>query len=189
MLRLAVTAAALAGLAVGAAACGGGGDGNAGGEVVTFERSPTAPKSAPPPRIARARLFTIRPPAGWTREDSTLTGGIERSEWRDPGAAGTSALVDAIASATSEPEERARRNRDRGAAKPGYREHAFEPVALGGRDGYLWDYERSGRRVVDYFLNDCGDGFAVQGAAPAATFAEVQRTFREVAVSLHSTHC
>jgi hypothetical protein len=188
VLRLAATLTAIAAPGVGIAACGGDGDSDGGGEVVTFQRPPPAPKQAAL-RPASARLFTIRVPAGWTREDSAPAGGLERSEWRDPTAAGTSVLVDAIASASSAPADRARRNRDRGAARPGYEEHALEPVTLAGREAYVWEYERAGRRVVDYFLNDCGDGYAVQGTAPAAGFARVAPTFRAVAASLRSTHC
>jgi hypothetical protein len=189
MPRAGATVAALAILGVTGSACGGGnGDGAADGKVVTFQRPAPAPKTATL-RPARARLFTLRAPAGWPRTDSTLSGGLERSEWREPAAPGTSVLVDAIAGARSAPADRARRNRDRGAAKPGYREHALEPVTLAGRDAYVWDYELPDRRVVDYFFNDCGDGFAVQGSAPATGFARLAPEFRAVAASLRSTHC
>ena len=134
-------------------------------------------------------LFTASVPAGWTRKDSMLSAGLQRSEWRDPATPGAGVLVDAIAGASSSPEQRARSNRDRGAAKPGYQERTFEPVTLGGRDGWMWEYALPGAVVVDYFLNDCGDGYAVQGTAPAASAARLGPRFRQVAESLRSTHC
>jgi hypothetical protein len=179
--------AALAALALVVAGCGG--DKAGGGEVVTFQRTAQTRPPADRPSVAQATLFTIRVPAGWERKDSTLAGGIQRSEWRDPASPSTSVLVDAVAEATSTPEERARRNRDRGAAKPGYRERQLAAVTLGGREGFVWDYELSGRRIVDYFLNDCGDGYAVQGTAPPDVFDRQAPRFRAAAASLRSAHC
>jgi hypothetical protein len=183
--------ALLALLAFAAPGCGS--SGSSGGETgsqVTFQRPP--PTTAAQPGTLRPEqlpLFRIKAPAGWTRHDETLAGGLARAEWTDPHSPRTSVLVDAIANASSTVEERARRNRERGAAKPGYREHTFEPTPLAGRDAWLWDYELSGRRVADYFLNDCGDGYAIQGTAPVTDFPQVERTFRQVAESLHSAHC
>lgn len=178
--------ALLAALAV--AGCGGGND-DGGGQAVTFAPSKPATTETRTSAPASANLFTLRVPADWTRQDSTLAGGIQRSQWSDPAAPGTSVLVDALADATSAPEERARRNRDRGAAKPGYREHKLGPVRLGGRPGFVWEYELPDRRVVDYFLNHCGDGYAVQGAAPRESFVAQAPAFRAAANSLRSTNC
>jgi hypothetical protein len=180
--------ALLAAVAATAGGCGGG-DGGDKGTAVTFQRPAATTPAAGGLRPAQAEGFTLKVPAGWTRQDSTLAGGIQRSEWRDPAAAGTSVLVDAVTSASSTAQDRATRNRARGSAKAGYRERTFEPATLAGRDGWLWDYQLPDRRVVDYFLNDCGDGFAVQGTAAVQAFPRVERLFRQVAESLHSKHC
>jgi hypothetical protein len=135
------------------------------------------------------QLFTITVPGGWTRKDSTLAGGLRRSEWRDPSNPGISVLVDAVPGASSTPKGRAARNRDRGATKAGYREDDFSSISLGGRPGFVWEYEVGNRRIVDYFLNDCGVGYAIQGTASTMLFSGAARAFHEAAASLRSTHC
>jgi hypothetical protein len=42
---------------------------------------------------------------------------------------------------------------------------------------------------VDWFLNQCGDGFAGQGKAPQSRFDALEPTFRQVAESLRSNSC
>jgi hypothetical protein len=210
--------ASLAALALLGGCGGAGGSKDGGGDVLTFQNTqstatspatPTAPaKTTPPPKRrsssrgsggtspggagaggGRAKLFTISVPAGWTRKDSTLAGGIQRSEWTDPSQPGVSVLVDAVRGADSTAKARATRNRDRGAEKPGYRQHDFSSIDLGGRRGWVWEYVVGDQRVIDYFLNDCGDGYAIQGTASTLRFSGVARAFHDAAASLHSTHC
>ena len=69
------------------------------------------------------------------------------------------------------------------------RERAFEDYALGDKPGKVWSYDRGPTRVADWFFDHCKDGFAVQGSAPAASFARYEADFRRVAESVRSAAC
>jgi hypothetical protein len=189
-------------LALMLAACGSGSESDdsdsAGGQRVTFGSSPASTATTPaattptPPRLvpARSPLFTIRVPAGWTRRDTTLAGGLARSEWTSPEDGETSVLVDAIDGVSSRPSERAGRVRANTSRRAGYEEVAFRATTLAGEEAWEWRYTVPGRgEVVDYFVNGCDDGYAIQAKAPPAAFADLEPSFRQVAESLRSTSC
>jgi protein kinase-like protein len=167
---------------------GRGGDGSGGSGF--SDRRTTATSSGGTPNLGpvQSDLFTVSMPAGWKRTDEDR-GRLKRTVWRDPNDATTSVLVDAIPGVSSTPEGRARSVSGGGAPKAGVRQIALAPVTLAGRDGFKWEYEAGGRRKVDYFVNDCNDGFAVLGTTTPAKFASLDATFLRVAESLQSRSC
>ena len=146
----------------------------------------------PSPRLVPASTsdFTIRVPEGWGRTDTALTPKIQRTEWHSDTDAGTSVLVDALPGSPTPTDQRARNTRAKTSQRSGYDELAFRSTTIAGNDAWEWRYTLPGRgEVVDWFLNQCGDGFAVQGKAPQSTFASLEPTFRRVADSLRSKSC
>ncbi len=146
-----------------------------------------------PPQFvaARAPLFTTQVPSGWKQQDTRLAGSaFRRSEWTDPGDSATSVLVDSAPNVTSRVADRAAHTRENTSKRSGYEEHSFRAIKLGGTAAWEWRYTLPGRgEVIDYFFNQCGDGFAVQGTAPAKSFDGLADAFRTVAESLRSRSC
>jgi serine/threonine protein kinase len=174
----------LAGVAVALALSGGGGKGGDGGT--------SGGDGSSSPRLVSASTsdFTIRVPEGWGRTDTALTKSIQRTEWSSDTDAGTTVLVDALPGSATPTEQRARNTRANTSQRSGYKELAFGSTTIAGNDAWEWRYTLPGRgEVVDWFLNQCGDGFAVQGKAPQSTFATLEPTFRQVAESLRSKSC
>ena len=134
--------------------------------------------------------FTIRAPKGWGRTDTALTKSIQRTEWTSDTDAGASVLVDALPGSATPTEQRARNTRANTSQRSGYEELAFEATTISGNEAWEWRYTLPGRgEVVDWFLNQCGDGFAVQGKAPKSKFDALEPTYKQVAESLRSNSC
>lgn len=174
-----------------ATGCGGGGSDSkpsakTGGQVVEFQKpSPAARK----PVVYHAGFYTAKPPAGWrlVADAKHLTPTLVRTKWVGPGELGADVLIDAVKGGGGSPAGRAESVRKKVSARPGYRALAFKANDLGDAPGKEWSYQRGGTRVVDWFFDECGDGFAVQGTAPAASFARYASAFRRVAESVSST--
>jgi hypothetical protein len=181
---------ALAGVAL-ALALGGGGDGG-GSSGATGDGGSTSDGGSSSPSLVAASTpdFTIRAPEGWGRTDTALTKSIQRTEWTSDTDAGASVLVDALPGSATPTEQRARNTRANTSQRSGYEELAFEATTISGNEAWEWRYTLPGRgEVVDWFLNQCGDGFAVQGKAPKAKFDALEPTFQQVAESLRSNSC
>jgi hypothetical protein len=125
-------------------------------------------------------------PAKWRRQ-SSARGSLTRNEWTDPADSSTSVLVDAVG--PSAVDARASRNRDRGSGQPGYQEVAFAPTTLAGQPAYAWEYRLPDKQRIDYFVNRCDAGYAIQGTAPQARFAALKQMFRRVAQSVQPPGC
>jgi serine/threonine-protein kinase len=180
---LGVVAVALIGLTLLTGADGGG---TGGGQEFSDRPEPAA--SGPRLVGSQTGVFRVSVPAGWQRSDEDR-GRLQRTVWRDPDDATTSVLVDAIPGVRSTPEGRARSVSGGGTSQQGYRQIALGPVTLAGRPGFEWQYQAGGRHKVDYFVNDCDDGFAVLGTTTPARFSSLSDTFRRVAESLQSRSC
>jgi serine/threonine protein kinase len=167
-----------------------GGDGGDGGSNGDGGSSGGGGSSSPRLVPASASAFSISAPEGWGRTDVALTKSIERTEWTSDTDAGVSVLVDALPGSATPTEQRARNTRANTSQRSGYEELAFKATTLAGNDAWEWRYTLPGRgEVVDWFLNQCGDGFAVQGKAPSSRFDALEPTFRQVAESLRSNSC
>jgi serine/threonine protein kinase len=162
----------------------GDGGNDSGGSRFSDRPAPAAPRLV----AARTDVFRASVPAGWSRSDEDR-GRLQRTVWRDPRDSATSVLIDAIPGVRSTAEGRAASVRGGGTFQTGYRELAFRPITLAGRPGFEWQYQAGGRQKVDYFLNDCEDGFAVLGNTSPGKFASLAATFRQVAESLRSLSC
>ena len=114
-------------------------------------------------------------------------GSYIESVWRHPSDADVTVLVDHTPGYTDPPEVGAQAVRSMTSQSDGYREIAFGPTRLGGRDAWRWEFEAGGERKVDYFLTACGTGFAILGTAPPARFARHADDFRRAAQSLDPT--
>jgi hypothetical protein len=167
-----------------------GDDGDSG--RVTFGDRTAATSSSPPAQTSAlvlrgTSLFTIRVPSDWDRREEDR-GTLHRTVFTAPADADTYVLVDAVAGASSTPGGRAGAVRAKlGAA--GVEMSGPTPVTLAGRDAVLLKMKRERALNDDYFLNDCGDGFAVLGAAPPGRMAKLRPIFRRVAASLKSRSC
>lgn len=173
------------------AGCGGGDDADkpaakSDGQVVEFQKpKPAAPKAA----VYKAAFYSAEPPAGWRRvaDEKHLTPKLVRTKWVGPGELGAEILIDAVDGGAGDPAGRAESVRTKVSARPEYRELSFKADDLGDSPGKEWSFQRGGTRVVDWFFDECGDGFAVQGTAPAASFTRYAAAFRRVAESVAST--
>ncbi|MGI9557568.1 MAG: hypothetical protein ACR2N5_06475, partial [Solirubrobacterales bacterium] len=68
------------------------------------------------------------------------------------------------------PEEQAASAEQSAADQPGYRRLRYEPTTVGGRETFLWQFEKSDAELGDaeataYFLNFGGDAYRIQGNA------------------------
>jgi hypothetical protein len=182
----AVTVAAVALIASGALSGGGGGGGTVLREK-TQANTGAAQASAVPALVPFSSTdLTASVPAKWnhrTKPGATLT----RDQWTDPADPSTSVLVDAVA--PSAVDGRASRNRDRGTRQPGYQEISFMPTTLAGRPAYGWEYRLPDKQRIDYFVNGCNTGYAIQGTAPPQRFAALRQTFQRVAESVRPPGC
>lgn len=176
-------------LAALAAGCGGGSDAKPAArteaQVIEFHKPPAAPRES---AVYRTSFYTAKPPAGWrlVADAKHLTPTLVRAKWVGPGGLGADVLIDAVRGGAGSPAARAESVRSNVSARPGYRELTFKADDLGDVAGKEWRYDRGATRVVDWFFDHCGDGFAVQGTAPAATFARYEAAFRRVAESVVS---
>jgi hypothetical protein len=176
--RLASVAAGCLLCAGAATSCGGGGGDKA--------AKPTAARARP--TTYRASFYTARPPAGWrlVLDEKHLTDTLVRTKWAGPGELGAEILIDAVKGGGGSPTGRAESVRAKVGKRPGYHERAFEDYDLGDKPAKVWSYDRGPTRVVDWLFDQCGDGFAVQGSAPAAGFGRYEAVFQRVAESVRS---
>jgi hypothetical protein len=184
----AVTAGAIALVASGALSGGGGGGGTIIREKTTQSNTGGAGQTSTVPTLVpfSSSDLTANVPAKWITR-SSARGSLTRNEWTDPADPASSVLVDAVgASAVA---ARASRNHDRGASQPGYQEIAFAPTTLAGRDAYAWEYRLPDKQRIDYFVNACDTGYAIQGTAPPQRFAALKQMFRRVAESVRPPGC
>jgi hypothetical protein len=69
----------------------------------------------------------------------------------------------------------------------GYEELDFGRIHLNRRSAYRWRFDFKGESKVDYFLSECGTGYAFLGATPTGRFDEFRPTFTAIAESLEPT--
>jgi hypothetical protein len=184
----AVTVGAIALIASGALSGSGGGGGTIIREKTTQSNTGGAGQTSTVPTLVpfSSSDLTANVPAKWTPR-SSARGSLTRNEWTDPADPASSVLVDAVgASAVA---ARASRNHDRGTSQPGYQEIAFAPTTLAGRDAYAWEYRLPDKQRIDYFVNACDTGYAIQGTAPPQRFAALKQTFQRVAESVRPPGC
>jgi hypothetical protein len=182
-----VVVAAIAVIASGALSGGGGGGGGTTFKDTAQPGSSGAPSAAAPNLVPySSAALTASVPAKWTHRGNAR-GNLFRAEWTDPADPSTSVLIDAVGA--SPVAGRATRNRDRAASQVGYEEVSFGPTTLAGREAYSWEYRLPDKQRVDYFVNDCNTGYAIQGTAPVERFAALKATFRRVAESVRTAGC
>ncbi|MDX6666747.1 MAG: hypothetical protein QOK04_127, partial [Solirubrobacteraceae bacterium] len=183
---VAVAVGAVALIASGALSGGGGG----GGTVIREKTQSTtgaAQASAVPTLVPfSSSELTASVPSKWNHETKPGAS-LTRDQWTDPADPSTSVLVDAVG--PSPVDQRASRNRNRGASQPGYEELSFQPATLGNRDAYAWEYRLPDKQRIDYFVNGCDTGYAIQGTAPPQRFAALRQMFQRVAESVQPPGC
>lgn len=153
----------------------------------------TAPEKNPSPSSSSGALvtydagtFKVGRPAGWTVEsDKASHDGYFESRWRSPADSNTSVTVDWTPGGNkTSAYSNASGVRAQTMKSAGYREVAFKDTNLAGKRATMWVFDVSGDRRVDYFINGCGNGFAVLGSTSPSNYAAQKATFRKVARSL-----
>jgi hypothetical protein len=144
-----------------------------------------AESTVPGPALATAVVgdgFTIRPPAGWTRDsDEVDKGGFVESRWHEPGSPDVHFLIDHTNGYTASARTGAEAVRAAVRRAPTYRELAWQADTP---DGWRWGFTVSGARSVDRFRTACGNGYAMLGHAPTATYARYAALFDAVTRSV-----
>lgn len=133
-------------------------------------------------------LFTAQVPSGWTmQENEAPKEGYVESKWRNPANSSDSLLVDVSPTLRLPPEKQAAPVHEALQRASGYRELDYRPGDLAGAESWMWVFQVSGDRRVDYFFEKCTTGFAVLGSTTPGRFARLQATFHAVAQSVQST--
>lgn len=151
--------------------------------------APAPAPAAPAPTLGAytATYYTVDRPVDWTTEhdDEQQSGGLLRSQWRDPANSSTSILIDSQEESASA-EEKANEVRAETSKTPGYQEIAFTSTTMNGVSAMRWEFSVSGTHRIDYFVHDesCGVGVAVLGTASPGNFEGLRETFSKVADSV-----
>jgi len=135
-------------------------------------------------RPYQASAYSGRVPGWQLVRNETQRQEVTESKWQGP--AGASVLIDTVPEET-QPADKATQIRDVVQQGASYRELSFGSVQLADRNAWRWVFESEGKRRVDYFLQECGTGFAVLGVAPPGGFPAYARLFRWVAESVRPT--
>ena len=147
-----------------------------------------AASDAPAPALAGVVVgdgFTIRPPAGWARDsDEVNKGGFIESRWHEPGSPDVHFLIDHTNGYTASARTGAEAVRAAVRRAPTYRELAWQADTP---DGWRWAFTVAGNRSVDRFRSACGNGYAILGHAPTATYARYAALFDAVTRSVQFT--
>jgi hypothetical protein len=160
-------------------------------------RPAAAPADTPPPPAPTpvaptlgtyaATYYTVDRPVDWTTEhdDEQQSGGLLRSQWRDPDNSSTSILIDAQEESASA-QDKANQVRAATSNTPGYQEISFRPTTMNGVSAIRWEFTVSGTHRIDYFVHDdsCGVGVAVLGSSSPGDFEALRQTFSDVADSV-----
>ena len=158
--------------------------------------APSAPASPAPPTLEQTytNYFIAYVPKGWYRdtidEENATDGGDIRitNIWRDPNDSDTSILIDTSPAPGIPVMDSAASVREGTSQLDGYQEIAFREIFLGGRTTAEWIFDLPEDRRVDYFFEECGQGFAVLGVAPRDRFDSLAPTYKRVAASV-SSYC
>ena len=147
-----------------------------------------AGSDAPAPALAGAVVgdgFTIRPPAGWAHDsDEVDKGGFVESRWHEPGSPDVHFLIDHTNGYTASARTGAEAVRAAVRSAPTYHELAWRADTP---DGWRWAFTVAGNRSVDRFRSACGNGYAMLGHAPTATYARYAALFDAVTRSVQFT--
>jgi len=152
----------------------------------TEESAATGSGASPSSTRFTGSLYSAAIPTGWTQaeNDKPISNYLE-STWHDPTEPSTTLLIDAQTPATSASAiEDAETVRVQTSQASDYRELAFAPTLLAGRQAARWVFHISGDRRVDYFLNDCNASVAMLGSTSPTNFGAMAPTFHEVASSI-----
>ncbi len=146
---------------------------------------PLAPRLVP---YDGARI-TAAIPAGWgIEEDEVQKPGYVESRWADSADSADYTLIDeSPAKANLTLEQDASPVHQALQASSGYQQLFYGPGDLAGVQSWMWIFQISGDRRIDYFFNRCTGGFAVLGSTPINQFDQLRATFRAVAQSVQST--
>jgi hypothetical protein len=129
--------------------------------------------------------FTIRPPAGWARDsDEVDKGGFVESRWHVPGSPDVHFLIDHTNGYTASARTGAEAVRTAVRKAPTYHELAWQADTP---DGWRWGFVVAGNRSVDRFRTACGNGYAMLGHAPTATYARYAALFDAATRSIQFT--
>lgn len=178
---------------------GPGADDGAGDSTGTADPPSTAPSPEPPPQPATLPLKTVftndlivEIPRGWYRDTVDERNETDSGEpritniWRDPADPDSSLLIDTSPASGIPVMDSAASVRAATSQRSDYREIAFREIYLANRVTAQWIFDLSEDRRVDYFFEECGQGFAVLGVAPDSRFASLAPTFRRIAASVRS---
>ncbi len=152
----------------------------------TEEGAATGSGASPSSTRFTGSLYSAAIPTGWTQaeNDKPISNYLE-STWHNPAEPSTTLLIDAQTPATSaSATEDAETVRVQTSQASDYRELAFAPTLLAGRQAARWVFDISGDRRVDYFLNDCNASVAMLGSTSPTNFGAMAPTFHEVASSI-----
>jgi hypothetical protein len=149
------------------------------------DSSALAGKRVSTQRTFRRAAFTIEVPRSWRAGARDVQHqGYVNNRWHPAGDKRTTLLVDYTVGIRRPARVSARRVRNTVKRNASYRELAFGAVKLGGRTAWRWEFKLRGQHKVDYFVNACGNGYAVLGATRASRWSRYRRTFSRAARSL-----
>jgi hypothetical protein len=133
-------------------------------ETTQTETTPTEtdpPDGDTAPYTAGTYAFDY--PAGWTVVDDDVDKGAYTETRLQSPDGGATVLVDRTPGAPLDPAEAASEVEAQTAETDGYERVTFEPIDVGPREGFAWEFSLPSGPRVDYFTTVDGVSFAVLG--------------------------
>jgi hypothetical protein len=150
-----------------------------------------SPELAGKQRLQDQDWFSIEVPGDWPLVTNQVDyGSFTRSRWVHPDApAEVKLTIDSTRSVSRGPVALAREVRGQTSKSDDYEEISFGRTTLNGTNAAEWRFRLGDVAKVDYFVNVCGGGVAVLGAAPADSFETHADVFTEAANTVTGTAC
>lgn len=141
---------------------------------------------APQARTFDRDVFRITLPSSWKPGARDIDHGTYvDNRWHPAGDSVTTILVDYTLSITTPAPASARIVRaDLRRRNPSYVELDWRASTVAGRPAWRWEFIVNRRHKVDYFVNGCGNGYAVLGSATPGNWSRFRATFERAAQSL-----
>lgn len=153
----------------------------------TSTASTPTPSESPAPALPltgfQGQTYAVEVPSGWHNGQSIANTGRASNAFTDPDDPSTAINIDDFSTSDSA-ETIANQNRSARSNDSGYHELSFGQATIAGRPAYKWVFDFDGRRKVDYFVDACGNNYAIVGATAVESFDRFSATFDAVANSL-----
>lgn len=132
--------------------------------------------------------FTARVPSGWTLIEAEMhKEGYVESKWRNPANPSDTVLIDAGPAPHLSLQQDAAPVHEALLKEQDYQELYYGSGDLTGLASWMWIFRASGNQRVDYFFEDCTNGFGVLGSTLPGRFNQLRGSFRAIAQSVQST--